>query len=127
MSVNSDFGLWLLAAFFIYAAYLNLNDPDPEVWVTAYMLAAAVMVWSTLSSPRLYWAVPHTLLLVAAVHARTCFSVVFYFFIVLSPLSSWPLSFLCSSFLTETSNHTLHRQNLFNDRVSRGGPLVLLL
>lgn len=40
----------LLALVFAAFAYLNLNDPDPFVWVTAYAAVALLFVWAAFGS-----------------------------------------------------------------------------
>src|SRR5690348_17156410 len=37
-----------MAVLAVFAAYLQLNDPDPERWVALYLACAAVAVASTL-------------------------------------------------------------------------------
>ena len=37
-----------LGAFFLLAAYLNLNDPDWVLWSTAYSLGALICFWTAL-------------------------------------------------------------------------------
>lgn len=37
-----------LGVFFLFASYLNLNDPDWLLWSTAYALGAAICVWTAL-------------------------------------------------------------------------------
>ncbi|XP_044130966.1 transmembrane protein 220-like isoform X1 [Bufo gargarizans] len=52
----------LMAAFFALAAYVQINDPDPEMWIVIYMVPAALIfllsvnpditghvIWRTLS------------------------------------------------------------------------------
>lgn len=41
-----------VAVLFAYASYLNLNDPDPEIWVTLYALASLTVLFSAKISPR---------------------------------------------------------------------------
>lgn len=33
--------LWVWACCFVFFAYLQLNDPDPYIWATWYLIAAA--------------------------------------------------------------------------------------
>ncbi|NOT32876.1 MAG: hypothetical protein HOP12_01765 [Candidatus Eisenbacteria bacterium] len=45
----------VLAALFAFAAYLNLNDPDPLQWVSLYLastIAAGWVAWNPPRSPR---------------------------------------------------------------------------
>jgi hypothetical protein len=37
---------WTLALLYVLFAALQLNDPDPELWVTLYLVPAAVMAWA---------------------------------------------------------------------------------
>ena len=49
-------GLLALSLFFVYAAYLQLNDPDPYLWIPAYLAFA----WATSQAAlrRVSWVVP---------------------------------------------------------------------
>lgn len=38
-----------LGVFFLFAAYLNLNDPDWILWSTAYTVGALVCGWTVAS------------------------------------------------------------------------------
>ncbi|GAA4381246.1 transmembrane 220 family protein [Hymenobacter koreensis] len=39
---------WSLSLMFGLFAALQYNDPDPHLWVTLYLLPAAVMAWAAL-------------------------------------------------------------------------------
>lgn len=39
---NKKFGGFVSGLFFLLCAYLNLNDPDPEIWVTYYLVVSAI-------------------------------------------------------------------------------------
>ncbi|HEY0979060.1 MAG TPA: transmembrane 220 family protein [Flavobacteriales bacterium] len=43
--------LLLLALVFVAFAYLNLNDPDPIIWVTAYGMVALLFVLAAFGKP----------------------------------------------------------------------------
>lgn len=37
---------WILALMFVFFAALQLNDPDPALWVPLYLVPAALMAWA---------------------------------------------------------------------------------
>lgn len=61
---------FLLALMFLGFAYLQLNDPDPLVWVLIYMVMAAFSVSAIFGfyPRRFYWVVLAIFLLYSAVY-----------------------------------------------------------
>jgi hypothetical protein len=54
---------WALALMFLGFAALQLNDPDPDLWVPLYLVPAGLMAWAANAHPPL----PRWLPLVLAV------------------------------------------------------------
>lgn len=46
--------LWFWFVAFIAFAWLQFNDPDPEVWATWYFIASAACAWSVFN-PKALW------------------------------------------------------------------------
>jgi Transmembrane family 220, helix len=59
----------LMAVYFVFAAVVNFNDPDPVRWVSMYFALAAACVLALLG--RLPWAGPGALALIALLWAGT--------------------------------------------------------
>lgn len=55
-SVTKCIGI-LFALFFLFAAYVQLNDKDAGLWVALYMLAAMASILFTLAKLKRVWAV----------------------------------------------------------------------
>lgn len=64
-------GLLALAAFFVYAAYLQLNDPDPYLWIPAYLSFAGVTAQAALLN--VSWRAPAACAGVSAAWAAAVF------------------------------------------------------
>ena len=56
-----------LQIFFAYSAYLQLNDPDPAVWCTAYVVASLLVGLALFD--KVSWEVPLVASAVAAAWA----------------------------------------------------------
>jgi hypothetical protein len=59
----------LLAALFVYAAAVNVNDPDPVQWVALYAAAAVATAWAAWHPGGIPWWSPLIVGGVAAVWA----------------------------------------------------------
>lgn len=59
----------LLAALFVFAAAVNLNDPDPVQWVGIYTAAAVATGWAAWRPGGLPWWAPLIVGVVAAIWA----------------------------------------------------------
>ncbi|GAA4348065.1 hypothetical protein GCM10023185_03630 [Hymenobacter saemangeumensis] len=44
-----------LSLMYLAFAYLQLNDPDPALWVTLYLVPAAVMAWAATAREMPRW------------------------------------------------------------------------
>lgn len=58
-----------MGALFIFSAVVQLNDPDPWIWMPIYLAAAAVCVWEI--RRRTPWLAPVILVVVSVVWAVT--------------------------------------------------------
>lgn len=76
MSWLPRLGFALVALLFVWAAYLQLNDVDPALWVTVYAVAAVCAAASALGRP-LPVAVPVVVGAVCAVWALWLATLVF--------------------------------------------------
>jgi len=58
-----------LAVLFVYAAAVNLNDPDPVQWVAIYTAGAVATAWAAWHPGTLVWWAPLVVGAIAAVWA----------------------------------------------------------
>ncbi len=62
--------LGTMSLFFVAAAYVQLNDPDPHLWIPVYLVPAAICAWQALQHVLGLWplsaSVIHLAMLMAA-------------------------------------------------------------
>jgi hypothetical protein len=58
-----------MCALFIFSAAVQVNDPDPWVWIPVYLAAAAMCVWEM--RRRTHWVAPLALVVLTVVWAGT--------------------------------------------------------
>ncbi|CAM9579924.1 unnamed protein product [Choristocarpus tenellus] len=63
-----------LSFFFFLAAYLNLNDPDPELWCSFYVVAATICIGTAVNRSRKVRAIEGA----AMLHGLACLSLALY-------------------------------------------------
>ena len=59
----------VMCALFIFSAAVQVNDPDPWVWIPVYLAAAAMCVWEM--RRRTQWVAPLALVVLTIVWAGT--------------------------------------------------------
>ncbi|MBX2901635.1 MAG: transmembrane 220 family protein [Cyclobacteriaceae bacterium] len=51
----SKFNNTILALLFLLFAAVQLNDPDPALWVVIYLNMVVICVWAMFRTPNKYW------------------------------------------------------------------------